>query len=449
MNYKAALKPIILLACILAIYSPAAAQLSSDQKAAADAAKKECTAPSNISTWLNCKVDEISAAKLQQRDPIKLVQVPSIAENTTSLVDTSEAPDVLGIALQLAGLSTGDKGKEKTTPISFTTTAYALYAAATQRDPLNPAVYVRHPNLRRFSFSFGQETPEDDNGDKATLLGTKVLIINRRDASLPTNRALLRPVSMQLRRANRDFARTTGEVEDYLYSQLWQKLNLPDPETLDTEDRRSDAMLKFINEHLGTGQMTATLGLLSEEQLSRIDEIITSRIDSRVNLDEANRRVIEEIRRAPQLAFTTQSKLRKGNGTDEYRAALTFDYGLYRRINLTLNAGFDYLDSKKVGGDMRGGRVAGETFFQLTPDRRVFTGAGPWLFSVSGEGKWLTNSKPTYTGQLKLTIPVLDGVDFPLSVSFANRSDLIKESHVRGRFGFSFDIPKLVSALHK
>ena len=59
----------------------------------------------------------------------------------------------------------------------------------------------------------------------------------------------------------------------------------------------------------------------------------------------------------------------------------------------------------------------------------------------------MSNTDATYTGQLKLAIPIRDGLDFPLSISFANRSDLINESHVRGRFGFSFDLPKLLKAV--
>ncbi|HEU4593585.1 MAG TPA: hypothetical protein VFS10_00350 [Pyrinomonadaceae bacterium] len=193
--------------------------------------------------------------------------------------------------------------------------------------------------------------------------------------------------------------------------------------------------------------MTATLGLLTEEQLIAIDKLITNRIDSSVELDEANLKVIETIRRAPQLAFTFQSKLREGDGVDEYRTGLTFDYGLIRRVNLTLNGSFDYNDSKTIGGDTRGARFAGETHFLLTPDRKVLEGAGPWVFAVSGEAKWMSNTDATYTGQLKLTVPIMDGLDFPLSVSFANRSDLVEESHVRGRFGFSFDLPKLLKGI--
>lgn len=39
--------------------------------------------------------------------------------------------------------------------------------------------------------------------------------------------------------------------------------------------------------------------------------------------------------------------------------------------------------------------------------------------------------KTTHTGQLRLTIPVFDGVSFPVSLSVAHGSELIKEKTVR------------------
>lgn len=400
-----------------------------------------CITPRDIGEWLNCRVDEISAAKVQQRDPGKLVEVPSLADSSTSLIDRSEAPDVLGIALNLAGLSANEGEEEEKTSVSVTTTAYALYAGLKQRDPLNPALYMRHPNLRRFSFTFGQETPEgEEDGERATILGTKIMLINKRDSSIRSNRARLRPLSDKLTAATGDFGRIRRDVENYIYKELAPQLGHP-PELTGPN------LQKFTEDHLTPDTIVATLGKLSEEQLADITNLITSRIESRVVLDEETLTAIETIRRAPQLAFTFQSKLREGDGVDEYRTGLTFDYGLIRRVNLTLNGSFDYNDSKTIGGDTRGARFAGETHFLLTPDRKVLEGAGPWVFAISGEAKWMSNTDATYTGQLKLTIPIMDGLDFPLSVSFANRSDLVEESHVRGRFGFSFDLPKLLKGI--
>ena len=49
-------------------------------------------------------------------------------------------------------------------------------------------------------------------------------------------------------------------------------------------------------------------------------------------------------------------------------------------------------------------------------------------------------------GQVKLTIPIR-GTAFkiPLSFSFANRTELIKEKHIRGNFGLTFDLDSLLA----
>jgi hypothetical protein len=65
--------------------------------------------------------------------------------------------------------------------------------------------------------------------------------------------------------------------------------------------------------------------------------------------------------------------------------------------------------------------------------------------SVSADGEVTPNSNGDIAvGQIKFTIPIGDlGIRLPLSVTFANRTDLIKESTVRANFGFTFDLDPL------
>jgi hypothetical protein len=51
---------------------------------------------------------------------------------------------------------------------------------------------------------------------------------------------------------------------------------------------------------------------------------------------------------------------------------------------------------------------------------------------------------------VKLTIPmpgVLAGLKIPLSVTFANRTELIDEKEIRGNVGFTLDLSKLQNSL--
>jgi len=396
-----------------------------------------CVSPTDFADWINCRYDEIAAARINQRGNTQQVELPSIAENTTSLVDQSAAPDVMGLALDLAGLNNNSESGK--TAMAATFSAYALYSAGVQHNPLDPAFYNGHAGLRRFSFTVGQSGEDNNENERVTVLGGKILLINRRDVTRQENLAELAKVSARLNTATVDFSGMVDEVQNYMYAQLASRLGLPVPAT-------HAALIGFINTQLGTGQMTATLSLLSVQQLGAIDEIITRRIGSKVDLVDQSLQAFETIRRRPQLSFLLQSKLRRGTGVDEYQTGLTYDYGIYRRINLTLNGTFNYLNSPVIGGDIRGGKLAGETKFQLTPEKNILGGSGPFYFSLAGAAEWLTKTRPTYTGQAKFTIPIYSGIDFPISVSFSNKTELIKESTVRGRFGFTLDLGKLLSA---
>src|ERR1041385_8960241 len=70
-----------------------------------------CTTQTDFSVWLNCIVSEVAAPILNQRDTTKQVELPSIAENTTSLVDQPGNPDILGMVLNMAGLGNSKNDK--------------------------------------------------------------------------------------------------------------------------------------------------------------------------------------------------------------------------------------------------------------------------------------------------------------------------------------------------
>jgi hypothetical protein len=379
----------------------------------------------------------VAAPIINQREHSRQVELPSIADNTTSLVDQTSAPDLLGLGLNLAGLNSNGEGASGLSPV-ITTSAYALYATALQRDPLDPEFYAKHANLRRFYFTFGSDDSEEETKGRAMLFGTKILILNYRDASNPRNRASLIKVSDRVRTMAVAGANIAGQVRRYLYDELAPALGFSRPGT-------STEIETFLNEHLDGPALQVTLASLTPTQRDEIKKIIADRIEARVAFTEEVHRAVGQIRRAPQLSFTFQTKQRDEDKTDEYRTGLLFDYGLYQRVNLTLNGTFDYHDSRLIGADTRGGRFAVESNFQLTPEKTITGPSRPFMFSTAGEAKWLSGAKPTYTGQLKLTIPLFEGMNLPISISFANKTGLINEKTIRGRFGFTFDLTKLLT----
>lgn len=407
----------------------------------------KCAAPDAVQ-WLNCIVYGVAAARINQSGANKQVETPSIADNTTSLVDQTEAPDLFGLALNVAGVNKGDANDSGATSPSVTTNAYALYTAAhtPKQDPLDPAFYNRHAGLRKLSFTLGRDDGKaDDDSDDAMILGFKYLIINKREAGSKSNLGHIMAVSDAVKNFSGNFLKLTDEVQRYFLKEFGPSLGYPRAGETD-----NDALNRFITEQLDKPtEFGNILAKLTPDQKKEIMRLVNNRLDSAVALQSTALEEFEKIRRRPQLSFSFQTKQRREKGSDEYRTGLLFDFGVARQFNLAANATFDYEDSKVVGGDKRGGRLAVESYFHLNRPNNIFTGKDPIKLSFTGEGKWMSAAKPTYVGQVKLTLPLFDGVTLPFSFSVANRSDLIKESKVRGRFGFTFDMAKLLKGFQK
>ena len=148
-------------------------------------------AGANPSTSINAALNQAIQAKIEQRDATKQTETASTSANSTSLVDTSSAGDLVNVGLSLAGLTGATKdGSTDANSVSVTTSAYALYAGFRGVDPLNPGFYNRHAAWRRLSFTLGYDD-EKATGTNATtqakIFGVKYLIINKRDPTLARN----------------------------------------------------------------------------------------------------------------------------------------------------------------------------------------------------------------------------------------------------------------------
>jgi hypothetical protein len=77
-------------------------------------------------------------------------------------------------------------------------------------------------------------------------------------------------------------------------------------------------------------------------------------------------------------------------------------------------------------------------------NRENLLGKKPLFFDVATQGSWMNNTDAIYKAQGKITIPIADGIDFPISVTWANRTRLIDEKEVRGQFGFTLDTARLI-----
>jgi len=131
--------------------------------------------------------------------------------------------------------------------------------------------------------------------------------------------------------------------------------------------------------------------------------------------------------------------------------------GAYKgSLDLTANASVTFLNSTLAGSTTKRLRDVSLSGQLDVPLGNVVT-TGKFLLSFAGQFQHLAADEKVSgvlvaskgnigVGQVKLTIPVR-GTAFkiPISFSFANRTELIKEKHVRGNFGLTFDLDSLLA----
>jgi hypothetical protein len=369
------------------------------------------------------------------RNDVKQSDTPSISSNTTSLVDRSSASDLVGVAMNLAGLTSESKQMDATS-MSATVSTYVLKAAAEGQDPLDPSFYRRNRDWRRVSITLGFDYPEGSVGDindRATIFGLKYLPYDKRDASDESNRALIAGVSKALGNLSTEASNISQKIQDYVIGELRAKgQTVPDTEI--DQFKEFFSLAKWTNTYQS---------LLNQGERDEIEDIIKENIGAFVDYRKAASEAADEIRTKPQIAFAYLTKHRKEMRPDEHMLEAIFDLAFAPRFTFTLNASFNYVDNKLME-DSRGGRFAGELQVQLNSDK--LEGRRPVYLKLSTDGCWMTSMTPLYRAQAKVSIPLFEGIEIPLSVTYASRTDLVKEADVRGKFGFTFDVARIAQA---
>lgn len=206
---------------------------------------------------------------------------------------------------------------------------------------------------------------------------------------------------------------------------------------------------EFINTYTAGAGFARIKQTLNNDLIDHIDKLLRD-LSSFTALRKISLDTIDRIRRAPQLSVAYFTKQKK-EGVDAHKSEVIFDWGIADKLNLTMNGIFEYRDSNTIGGDKRGASFAAQFRYQVNRNdlESLLNNKTPLYFDLAAEGNWMTGVNSTIKGQAKLTIPLGNtGIQFPISVTVANRTELIKEKEVRGQFGFTFDFSKLVSAIN-
>ncbi len=411
--------------------------------------------PPTFDAWVDCRLRASVAAKQAQlvakqtqQDPTKQSDSPAIASSSTSLVDHTSLADFVTGALNVSGFG---NGASQTPSGSTTVSAYTIYSAIQGQNPLDAAFYDSHSDWRRLTFTAGTNSAVTGNGNtgatsgsdatatsSSRVVGASFLIINRRDLSVKSNRTQIENAA----NAAGGFAQIEAAIRGELILVLLPAYRLTKnspiaaDEATDKEEAAKPANLAAIERQAG---VASAINAIFEAHASDY-AVFAKKVKERVSA----------IQNAPQLSISGEATLADSSTTpSDYRAQLAFETGVPKYFNFTANGSFDYMNSRKVGADTRGGRLAVDFQHLFASDKLEKSSRKPVSLDFSGEGDWFQSFNPSYVGQLKLTIPLVSGVDLPLSFSYASSANLLHEAHTVGKFGLTFDLSRIASALTK
>ena len=394
-----------------------------------------------LDDWIkgNESLKEKIRARLDKRKPVQAETI-SLSRGSTAFVDQSSGADLLSTALSFVPVGRASEGSAAAG--SFTSSFYAIYASATGQDPLRPSVYAQGAPLRKYFVTLGREdkkageTPGDQN-TQGTIAGFKWMPVNRREAtSLAADDSVRAEIDKVLGDIATAMARSVNSLVTFLFATLGPRTGIASP-------------VGFVTTHLNNNvQIEATLQMLTPAERKTFDRMLDSLLEHQAEANVALPALVEKLQRRGQFAVDFQTTQRSGaRATDIYRGQLVYDVGLASGLYATLNGGYQYGDSKIIGGDARGARFAGELRRDLA-SAGVMNMRSPLSLSLAAEGVH-ERSDWVYRAQVRLVVPIGPGINLPLSFGYGKQSELLarQEAQVFGKFGLTLDVSKLLEAL--
>jgi hypothetical protein len=431
----------------------------------------------------------VDASAVEDARTDKQVGAPAGA-GSTSLVSKGAVPGILGFAVENGALTQSTSG----TTVTFRGNLVGWLDLLKNQEFITSyqdgSRFVR--GLRRVSYSLTLNTDTGTTSEeepapsgpaalspeairaqldktKQQLAGysVRVAIVDQRDSRTTANRALIATLAdtagVEILKADNAFDAFLKSAE---YREKW---------FLETVDLLSDPtqQLSIADIQRILYQRLEALRLLMINRIPGFDDAVAGNLLAFQAYDKARARLFEAMRKRPLFAVeyvNARSKDLPDNST--LRFILEGQWG--SRIDLTANTAFTFQDSgsvslpepKNVGG-LRDFQLSGQMDVPLGSLARRLApgpGVGPPVFAVAFLSQKLTDKAAvsfagnTFTVepgwvhvvQAKVTVPVKgSGVKIPLSVSYSNRTELLKEKEVRGHIGVTFDMDVLSSVVRR
>lgn len=251
--------------------------------------------------------------------------------------------------------------------------------------------------------------------------------------------------------------------------------------------QQSDVTGKFKNAEL-------QMWLDTTNEALKGTQIIATRVNETQAIEEVQKIIVQRLAELPMQSLQGDTQLtgaltgfvaaylpylaEKKKIMDEISKGtlVTFEYTNYRDPNAPDLSNFRFIAEKGTGGGLDFSANASLTFFNKRPvgpnvqrlrdfdfsanlDKKLddVMGLGPATLTFAGKYQRLISNAVAFdgtvlpfskgdiaAGQVKLTIPIgTSGIKMPFSLTFANRTELVREREVRGNFGFTFDLDTL------
>ena len=418
----------------------------------------------SLNTWVETRVD---AAVAKSRDQsTQQIDPPAALAPAANLADLTAATDFVSLAAGFAGIGKDfDEGTQ-----SVTVNAYVLYAGAFGHDPTDLAVRQKHGRLTNWFFTIGSKEGSDDTPStrsyqvKHLLHDGRTLTPEQRDELQRLLRSKAQGDVVDL--AQGIVLRSSAVLRKFIapaYREALESanLNLADDQ-IDARVRNiasrianhgeltsaagdSDALIAFdrnfwsaantgIANALTTTRFSEVRKVLTEADLDAIDAVILAQLSPDQELDKRGRELVAKMLMGPQFALAaTLVDQQSAEGHKTFNLQAIYAKGLSRTVNLTLNAAYERPEGEV--GDDDSLKIAAQVRKQL---RSARAGKKPMFLDIVADSSLLDDDR-TYRAQAKATLPIIRGLQVPISVTWANRDELVDESNVTGHIGISFD----------
>jgi len=182
---------------------------------------------------------------------------------------------------------------------------------------------------------------------------------------------------------------------------------------------------------------------------------LASALQARENAVTAFEAELEKLSFKPEFTFAYTNK-RQETGSDYSTFKLLYQKKSREGLNIVANAGFSIyhrpdptLHQQRLrdfaGALSLEGVLGRSPFLMQGGDESRVTFAFTGRFQRMLENRFFKDRKADIAvAQFKLELPLLAGISLPFSVTYANATELIKESHVRTNFGFTIDTDKIL-----